>query len=170
MSHMERIELDDQEWAVLPGSPVRLAVGDVLRCALRHGGAPLASAVPDDVWAISRRGGARWRERDPSIEAVGEVLDQAFDLAERCIPVVRLRRPQNVGAGRHDDLAVQYRDSITDLRRLLLEECHGNVSELARRTGLPRRTLHRRLKDMAAILPPKLATVPALPEVERKAG
>ena len=98
------------------------------------------------------------------------MLDQAFDLAERCIPVVRLRRPQNVGAGRHDDLAVQYRDSITGLRRLLLEECNGNLSELARRTGLPRRTLHRRLKDMAAILPPKLATVPALPEGERKAG
>lgn len=167
---MERIALDEQEWAVLPGNPARISVGDVLVCALRHGVAPLASAVPGDVWAISRRGFGRWRANDPGLAEVADVVDQAFDLADRCIPVVRLRRPQNVSAGRQDDLAVKYRDSIHDLRRLLLDECSGNVSELARRTGLPRRTLHRRLRDVSAIPSPTLAAVPALPEGERKAG
>lgn len=167
---MERIRHDDQEWAVLPGNPARIAVGDVLRCALRHGVAPQASAVPDDVWAISRRGFGRWRANDPGLAEVSDVLDQAFDLAERCIPVERLRRPQNVTAGRQDDLAVKYRDSIRNLRRLLLEECNGNLSELARRTGLLRRTLHRRLRDVSAIPSPTLAAVAALPEGERKAG
>lgn len=170
---MKIIEHDGQEWCVVPGDAPALSVGDVMRCAYRHEVIPRRSTVPLG-WGVDRAAWAAWCARDPVMVPMDATVLGAFDaIAQRSrrkirVEALRMRRPLRVDKGRSDALAVRYRESIAELQALLLGACRGNVSELARRTGLPRRTLHRRLSEAAKSSAASSAEDQAAPQ--RKAG
>lgn len=146
---MNLLQHDDQAWAYTPGERPSLSVGDILRCAYRHSVIPRRATIPAEAWGVDRAAWAAWRERDPRLADIDSEVAQAFYLAEHAAAAARLRRPHGAD-GRVDDLAVRYRESLDELRTMLTGICRGNMTELSRLTGIPRRTLHRRLRPTTA--------------------